>query len=146
MVLFVVGFCSPSIQVRAADDSAAGQLDAQFPASSPDNLKTANGPSLILGGNVPQAQKYKYQDPLQGVSVSQLVARILSNIFPLVGALFFVMFVWGGAQWFTAAGDEGKIKKGRQTLINAAVGITIIMGAYIIVTTIVTQLSGALGK
>lgn len=81
-----------------------------------------------------------------GVTIPQLVARIIGQILPLVGALFFLMFVWGGFQWFSAGGDESKVKKARQTLANAVIGMIIVMGAYILVFNIVSSFGKALGQ
>lgn len=83
-----------------------------------------------------------YQDPLGGVSVPQLVARILSRTLPFVGALFLAMFLWGGTLYLTAGGDPAKVKKGSTTLLNATIGILIVLGAYAVVTNLL-RLAGA---
>lgn len=83
-----------------------------------------------------------YQDPLGEVSVPQLVARILSRTLPFVGALFLAMFLWGGTLYLTAGGDPAKVKKGSTTLLNATIGILIVLGAYAVVTNLL-RLAGA---
>jgi len=90
---------------------------------------------------------YGFIDPLGGnATIPGLVARIISRVLPVVGALFLVMFIWGGFQWFSSAGDEKKIGKARQTLINAVIGIAIVIGAAILVDNIITTLGGAVGQ
>lgn len=87
-----------------------------------------------------------YVDPLSGRTVNQLVARIIGWSLPVIGSLFLVMFIWGGTLWLTAAGEEAKLKKARQTLMNATIGMAIIVGAYVLVSNIITIFGGALGQ
>jgi len=87
---------------------------------------------------------YGMEDPAGGLKVPQLVARILNWALPLTGSLLLLMFVWGGLQWFTAGGDKGKVEKATKTLTNAAIGMMIIIGAYIIVDNLVTKLGQAI--
>lgn len=94
----------------------------------------------------PTSVDYGYEDPLGNVTVNELVARIIAWVLPVVGSLFLVMFIWGGILWFTAAGEEAKVKKARTTLVNAVIGMAIIMGAYLIVSNVIAILGGAIGQ
>ncbi len=104
-----------------------GPTDANAPVVSP------KAPSTKLS----TAANYGYVDPMGGLTIPGIVARIISNILPVIGALFLVFFIWGGAQYLTAGGDDTKVKKARQTLVNAAIGMMIVMGAYAIVWNII---------
>ncbi len=83
-------------------------------------------------------KKYNFPDPLGGVSVSQLIGRIISQVLPFVGALFLLMFMWGGLEWMTAGGDSAKVQKAIKTLRNSVIGIIIVLGAYVIVQALVS--------
>lgn len=74
-----------------------------------------------------------FPDPLNNADVPILVNRLVTAVLGIVGALFFVMFLWGGFQYMTAGGDAGKVKAGRTTLINAIIGIGLIVCSYAIV-------------
>lgn len=84
---------------------------------------------------------YLLEDPLGGKSVPELIARIISQVLPLVGALFLLMFIWGGIMWMTAGGDSAKVQKATKTLTNAVIGIAIVVFAYVIVSTLLDYLA-----
>ncbi len=81
-------------------------------------------------------------DPLGGLSVPQLINRIILQALPLIGALFLLMFIWGGARYLTAGGDSQKVKAATKTLTNAIIGIMIVLGAYIIVSSLISVFGG----
>jgi hypothetical protein len=100
--------------------------------------------ALPVLAQAPQAfQNYGYTDPLGGVTVPQLVGRVIAQILPFVGTLFLVMFMYGGYQWFSSGGDAKKTESARNTLTNAVIGMTIVLAAYALVSYIVTSLGTA---
>jgi uncharacterized membrane protein YjfL (UPF0719 family) len=50
------------------------------------------------------------------------------------------MFIYGGFTWMLAAGSAEKVKKGRDIIIWAAIGLVIIFSAYAIVKMVFTGL------
>lgn len=61
----------------------------------------------------------------------------LVNVFlaiTVLGAISFI--VYGGFQMATAAGNDAKFQTGKKTLINAMIGLAVILGVGIIVNTI----------
>lgn len=80
-------------------------------------------------------------DPLgSGGNINLVIGRLVQALLGVVGALALLMFVWGGFQWLTSMGSPDKVKKGKDTLIWAAIGIAIIMMAYTLVRAVVTAL------
>lgn len=124
-------------------DSCGSGLQCCAPTKPPSEAAKP-GEEKAKEESVVKFQSYGYEDPLGGVSIPSLVARIINQVLPLVGALFLIMFIWGGVQWFTAGGDEGKVKRARQTLTNAAIGIAIVMGAYLLVANVLNILGAGL--
>jgi hypothetical protein len=89
---------------------------------------------------------YGYESPLGDASIPNLIGRVITQILPLIGSLFLVLFLWGGFLWLTSNGDETRVKKARGTLTNAVIGMAIIIGAYTIVAFLLDTLgSAALG-
>lgn len=80
---------------------------------------------------------YNFPDPFSGASISEIVGNVIRALLSLVGALFFVMFLWGGAQYLTAGGDAEKVNKGKTTLVNAIIGLVIVALSYVIVVQII---------
>lgn len=64
------------------------------------------------------------------MNINQLLGRIIRTVLGIVGALFLVMFIYGGAQWMLAGGEEARVKSSRQTLLNAVAGMIIIALSY----------------
>ena len=81
--------------------------------------------------------KTSLENPLGSVtSISQLYGRIIYAFLGLSGAVSLVMFILGGFSWMTAGGNEEKVKKGRDTLIWASLGLVVIFSSYAVLKTI----------
>jgi len=68
--------------------------------------------------------------------------NIFRVILGLLGVILFALIVYAGFSWMTAAGNEDKIKKAKQTLSACVIGLVIILAAWgvtIFVTTSVFQ-------
>lgn len=82
-------------------------------------------------------------NPLGNVTdVPTLVRNIVSVILGIVGAIALGMFVYGGFMWMTAAGNEQRITKGRETLTWATIGLLVIFSSYAILDQIFKALTG----
>jgi hypothetical protein len=81
-------------------------------------------------------------NPLGNVtSIQGLIGRLIKVLLGLAGSFSLLMFVWGGFQYLWSGGDPAKIKKGKDTIINAVLGIFIILFAYTFVTAIINALA-----
>ncbi|HEY4524636.1 MAG TPA: hypothetical protein VJK26_02060 [Patescibacteria group bacterium] len=63
----------------------------------------------------------------------QIVLSVINWILVLAGALAVIYLVYGGILYITAGGDAEKATKGRTALVNAIIGIVIIILAFLIV-------------
>ena len=80
-------------------------------------------------------------------SVNNIVTFIKSIVGVLVtlgGILSVGFFAWGGIGYMTSSGNPEALERSKKTIIYAAVGLVIGLGAYIF-TGIVTQLSNSAG-
>ncbi len=81
------------------------------------------------------ASRTPYSDPATSQkTLPELIGGFIGVLLSLVGLVFLVLSVYGGFKWMTAAGDEDSVKEGRDTLVNAAIGIALIMCAYALTT------------
>ena len=71
-------------------------------------------------------------DPLnlKNVDLIEVNLRIIKAILGVVGIVALFFFVLGGFEILTSAGNENKIKKGRDTLVWAAIGVVVIILSY----------------
>ena len=70
--------------------------------------------------------------------------KIFSFVFGAAGAIFVVMFIVGGIQYLTSAGNEEAATKAKKLLINAVIGIIIIVCAYAGAAWILTSIGGTI--
>lgn len=66
------------------------------------------------------------------LSINGIIIRIINWILAIVLAVDVLMIIIGGFMYVTSAGDEGRAKKGRTTVVNAIIGLVIIILAYVI--------------
>lgn len=72
------------------------------------------------------------------IDFNTAAGNVVNRIFYAVGFLFFVLVVKAGINWMTARGDEEAVKKARETIIAAVIGLIIVVASYAI-TNLVTQ-------
>src|SRR3989338_9974763 len=66
-------------------------------------------------------------------NMMQVGVRIVQIILSLSGAAVLVMLIYGGVRWMTAAGNTKGIDAGKAALRNAAIGLVIIVGAWMLI-------------
>ncbi len=91
-------------------------------------LTTASGLVDPLGMNP--------ADPTSGAAF--LGRQILGYLVSILGAVTLLVFVYAGWLWLTAAGNEEKVAKAKQTILYGAIGLVAILGSYTILRFIYT--------
>ena len=76
------------------------------------------------------------------VSVNALIARVISWMLIISFAVAVLFLIIGGFQYMTSAGNEEAAEKGKGTVVNALIGIVIIIMSYVLVSVV----SNAIGK
>lgn len=69
-------------------------------------------------------------NPITPNSPQALIGQIINVVLGIVGSLALIMFVFGGITWMTSSGSPEKVKRGRDILIWAAIGLVIIFSSY----------------
>lgn len=64
----------------------------------------------------------------------------------MVGSIALLAFVWGGFQMILAAGDLSKVKKGKDSIVAAVIGLVIVFTSYILVQFVMENLLGVVSK
>ena len=79
-------------------------------------------------------------NPLYTTDIREVISRIIQAILGVTGAVALLMFVYGGFLWLIPGGENEKVKKGKETMKWAVLGLAVIIGAYMIVSTIINAL------
>jgi amino acid transporter len=69
-------------------------------------------------------------------TVGGIILGIINLILALVGLIAVAMIVYGGFRYVTSAGNEDVVKAAKKTIINAIIGLIIVILSYVIVTAI----------
>ena len=85
---------------------------------TPPNLSPANG-----GSSAPD---------LTG-TLTGATGSVIDGLFALAGVAAVIYLIWAGAQYILAAGTPEKSKQARAALINAVIGVVIVVSAYAII-------------
>lgn len=74
-----------------------------------------------------------------------IVAKIIRAFLGVLGIIGLVICVYAGYLWMTSQGDEAKVEKAKQLLVNGAIGLFIILSSYAIVSFIIHLLLTSFG-
>lgn len=112
-----VGFVTP---VHAID----------LPTGGKDNTITLINP---IGGTA--------EDPKGRTSLTELVGSIIQAVMGILGSVALLVFVYGGFEWITAAGNSDKVENGKNAMTWAVIGICIIFSSYAILKLVFSTLT-----
>ena len=92
------------------------------------------------------ANDLKRINPLTEGSLSDKIAAGINAALWFAGALAVIYLVYGGILYITAGGDAEKATKGRTALINAIIGVIVILLALLILAYIKDALGASSGS
>ncbi len=75
-----------------------------------------------------------------------IVAKIIRAAFGLLGIIALGLMLYGGFIYMTSGGQEDKVEQGRKILINATIGLAIILSSLAIVQFVLSKLQQATGS
>ena len=79
--------------------------------------------------------------PFKGQDPPAILGSVIGAALSFIGILFFVLMIYGGITWMTAAGNQQQIDKAKNLIISAIIGLIIVMAAYAITSFIGTTLT-----
>ncbi len=73
-----------------------------------------------------------YNSATDQYSAAGLVGTIVSVFFSILGMIFIFLMLYAGYNWLTAAGDNAKVEKAKNTIWRAIIGLIITVGSWAI--------------
>lgn len=128
-VSFLLVISTIAFALITNDVKAAGGEDQPLTSGGPVSL---NNPLTGQQGDVPGG-------------IPGLIGRVINGVLGIVGSLALLMFIYGGLLWMTSAGNDEKVKQGKDVLIWATLGLLIIFASYALVNFIIFKGIGAVG-
>lgn len=77
----------------------------------------------------------------EGSDVRILIGRVIRGLLSIIGSIALLMFVYGGVLWLTSAGNSEMIKKGKNILVWAVLGLGVIFSAYAVTNALINALT-----
>lgn len=78
-----------------------------------------------------------------GTSVNGLIKTVINWMLSIAFGIAVLFLIIGGFWYITSAGNEETAEKGKNTAVNAVIGIVIIILSYVIVNVVSTMVSTA---
>lgn len=75
-------------------------------------------------------------------TLQENVKTILSAIIGVLGFVCVVVMIIGGINYMTSAGDSGKVKKAKDTILYGLIGLIICVLAFVIVQFVISTVLG----
>ena len=121
----------------------------QTNVSSGQTINSTDPNGQLINSSDPDGQAINSQSSAPGVALDNplgsiktpqaLIGRLINAVMGLIGSITLVMFIYGGFTWMTSAGSPEKVKKGRDILVWAVIGLVIVFSAYALVSLIINS-------
>jgi hypothetical protein len=105
---------------------------------------------LLIPGQIVVAQNFTetldntgaavYDSP-DDVTLFGTLGIILNATLSVLGIILLIIVLYAGFLWMTAGGNEKSVEKAKDMLVNAVVGMILLVSAYAIAQFVVTQFS-----
>lgn len=65
-------------------------------------------------------------------SLANIISVLIQTVLGFLGIIFLALTIMAGFKWMTSNGNEDTIKKAKSSLMNAIIGLVIVIAAYAI--------------
>jgi len=90
----------------------------------------AQAEDLNIGSSVQLIDTTAGKAGVSKASLPAIAAQLTKTLLGLMGVVFFILILYGGFKWMTAAGNDDTIKKAKKIIISAVIGLAIVTAAY----------------
>lgn len=80
-------------------------------------------------------------NPEGNINIPNIVGDAIKVALGIIGSITLLVFVYGGYQFLTSAGNSEKVQTGTHAMLYATIGLFIIFGAYAILGTILAGMT-----
>jgi len=105
-------------------------------------LINSSSAGLITNGVSSFGQAVYGGEPRPPQEIAALIIRVVIG---LLGMVFFALLVYGGYMYMTAAGKEERVKKAKDTIVAAVIGLIIVLASYAIATFVINAVTSSTG-
>ncbi len=128
-IVFAGVFSTPALAVPCANANGFLGFPAWFKGLQCDPV-AGGGQTVNMGGKIE--------------NIWVIVLNIIQILIVAAGYIAVYFVAWGGFQYIKAAGEPDKIKSAKDTLVNAIIGLIIVLASVAIVRTIQAGIIGTI--
>ena len=140
-LIIIIVLIALTFIILPTDQLLAASCDPAIPENA--WLKTIIPPDGLI---IPCECLSKTKENIQACSSTTMIFQTIVNVSQLIlavtGAAALLMLAYGGTLWIVAAGSQEMIQKGKQAIMAAAIGIVVILGAWLIVNFTILAVTG----
>jgi lysylphosphatidylglycerol synthetase-like protein (DUF2156 family) len=74
-------------------------------------------------------------------TIEKYISPIINIVLSVLGVVFLILTIYGGILWMTATGNEEKVKKAKELITQAIIGLIIVLSSYAISYFVLNQLT-----
>lgn len=142
--IFLTGFLWLMVCLFSPISSVSAQIGAKEKAPAVLSPTTATPPPE---GIAPSGSRAALPDPLRGTGIQGLINNIFNIAYGAAGLVAVAYLIIGGYQYITSQGNPDATATAKSTIINAIIGLIVILASYLIIRFALDQLrvGGLLG-
>jgi uncharacterized Tic20 family protein len=73
----------------------------------------------------------------------RIVAGVINGLLGFLGMLFMILVIYGGLKWMTARGNSTQVDDAKKVIMNASIGLAVVVLSYVIVRIVLDVLGAA---
>lgn len=77
--------------------------------------------------------------------IQTFIKSIIQVLVTLAGLIAAGFFVWGGVGYITSSGDPETLDRSKKTILYSAVGLVVVLGAFVLTNIVSDLATGAFG-
>jgi len=127
--------CESGGEIKCVQTSSATTSDEE-PLEIPANPRLSiDIPTVRFTDATPAGEQY-----IDFPWLADYISGLFRYAIPVAAILAVVMMMVGGLQWLTSAGDSGRVGAAKKRIMNAVVGLMLLVGSYLLLNTVNPEL------
>jgi len=97
-----------------------------------------------ISGQLESAGAAVYGDAgVQNQNIVTMTGKLITAALSIIGVLLLILIIYAGFLWMTAGGEKDQVKKAKDYLLNAVIGLILILASYGISSFVIDLISNA---
>lgn len=107
----------------------------------PMTSRAQTTPSATPPAATTSSAKVELPNPIACNDATCLIGQVVRYILGSIAVVATLMFIWGGVMMLTSGGNADQVKRAKETLVWAAIGVVVILLSWVIIKTVLQALT-----